>query len=260
MKKITAIFLTLMLIIPFASCQKKEQKPYELYKAAYDKMSALDSYEMNMHMTMKMSTEGMDLDIPMDMNIKMAGLKTGSPVSRSLTTTEMLGTSTTADVYTAGDYSYYTSEEGNYKIKTELDEDTLAGINMLETDFQESSFKDAKITKDKDGNRTFDLTLSSEQFADSFKKLIGSLAEESMSAEITDIKISVTVSSNDYLKAISMNFKMPMDMMGTKIATEVSMECEYVNPGTAVSVQAPDGYESYEEYSDNFGDLGDLLG
>ncbi len=259
MKKFAAILLTLMLIIPFASCQKEKQTPYELYKAAYDKMSALDSYEMNIDMTMKMSMEGMDLEIPMDMNIKTAGLKTDSPVSRVVTTTEALGMSSTTDVYTAGEYSYYTAEEGNYKIKTELDEDAATGMNMLEADFEESAFEGAEITEDKDGNKTFALTLSSKQFADSFKDLIGSLTEENVNAEISDIKISVTVSSNGYFKALSMSFKMPMDMMETEVATEINMECEFVNPGTAVSVQAPEGYESYEDYSDDLGDLGDLF-
>lgn len=56
-----------------------------------------------------------------------------------------------------------------------------------------------------------------------------------------------------------MSFKMPMDMMETEVATEINMECEFVNPGTAVSVQAPEGYESYEDYSDDLGDLGDLF-
>lgn len=47
--------------------------------------------------------------------------------------------------------------------------------------------------------------------------------------------------------------------METEVATEINMECEFVNPGTAVSVQAPEGYESYEDYSDDLGDLGDLF-
>ncbi len=248
MKKAAATILSILLILPLASCGK-EETPHALYQAAVEKTQALESYEMELEMEMKMTAEGMTVEIPMKLNIRIAR-KDGEQVRRILSETQVMGEKIAGDAYFEGEYTYYTSPDGNYKIKTEEDEDSFGPLtDITVTQLDEAFSPDVRMTEDDDGNRSFTLSLTADQLPDAFGEIIESMTEENIIADVTDITLTAVIAPDGYFSSFAVRFKMPMEMSGTEINTDFSVVCRYVDPGKPVTVEAPDGYRDYREKS-----------
>ncbi len=258
MKRISAMLLSFVMILAvvtgMTACQD-EKTVYQLYTEAQEKNANLDSIDATIEMQMKMDMSGTSMEIPMKYWVRASGLTGDKPVMRIDMDIEMMGADMKYDIYSADGWNYYTTEEGNYKIKSLEDEtiDTATLLNNAAT-LTEEQLKDIVMTE-KDGVSTFELTLSGEQLLASYKDLAEGMAEGmAVSAEnIRDAKVTVSL-KDGYVLSEGVTFAMTLteESVG-EVTIEVVMNATYQNLGTAVTVQAPNGYEEYEEYSFDWG-------
>ena len=238
---------------------------YELYSAAYGKTSALTSAAIGLNMNVKMSMEGISMEIPMVYDVKISGLNSESAVYRVLATTSMFGEEVTTDVYAADGYSYYTDAEGNYKVVTGSDYDSceiLPVLDFFKVAFSEELLKDVAVTESEDGSMSFELSLTGEQFVENYSAIVADMSEgesiELDASAYSDVKVSITVDAQGYVGSHSIGFT---TVISDAEYGDTTYECvyaiSYTDAGTEVTVEAPEGYESYEEFSDDYSDWED---
>ncbi|MBQ7125364.1 MAG: hypothetical protein IJO00_03265 [Clostridia bacterium] len=226
---------------------------FDLIENSSEKMNAFDSMEMDsiIKMTMRTGDEGLssEMTISVAMNLKMAGIQSGTPVQRIVGGSSAMGSTAKVDIYMKDGYSYYTSEDGNYKVKTDSDDESVGGVtpDMINGKFGEDMLKDIPVVVAENGEKSFELEISKEDFAEAFDELMASMAEDA-DAELSDITVAYVFSSNDYIKSMDMSFTMSMEQEGVGTTTvQYEMSFDFVNLGAEVVVPAPEGYENYPE-------------
>lgn len=263
MRKITALALCVLMVLSafaFTSCAK-EPTAYELVYEAMEKMSALDSLELEQKMDMKMDMMGMTMDVPMSVKIKGKHIKSDSPILRADMTTTMMETSVDSVVYIESGYVFLTSLSDSYKMKLADVEQEYNVLEDLTSVFRcpaESVFEGVEIIKNDDGTRTVSLALTQEDYfaayGDHSATLLGELGLEG-NASFTDIKIDITVNKEGYLCGFKMSCGIAVTVtemgMDIPVTATVAIDSKYYNFGANVTITPPEGYQDFEELSLN---------
>ena len=96
MKKLTAVALALvMLVSVFALTSCEKVTAYSLVADAVAKTNALDSFEADMDIKMNVDVMGISMEMPIDCNIKAAGMQGENPVTASTMSMSLMGVSMT---------------------------------------------------------------------------------------------------------------------------------------------------------------------
>lgn len=270
MKRIIAIALTLVmafsLVFAFSSCGKKEeekkQTAYEVYTAALDKNNELDSYELAIDLKMSVAADGVSTDVPMSYDIKVAGVKSGSPVYSAEMKMTMAGITFTIPVYFDGKYFYTEMFGEKMKESAENSDLDLEGLTTLASKFQsEEAFSGVTVTENEDGTKSMEVALNSgdfnEAYGDLMDALLGSLGEElngvGVSVSTDNAKSTITVNKDGYIEKVAFNgdIKATMTVEGenSEMTISFSANSEYKNIGETVTVTAPADLDSYKESS-----------
>ena len=270
MKRIIAIALTLVmafsLVFAFSSCGKKEeekkQTAYEVYTAALDKNNELDSYELAIDLKMSVAADGVSTDVPMSYDIKVAGVKSGSPVYSAEMKMTMAGITFTVPVYFDGKYFYTEMFGEKMKESAENSDLDLEGLTTLASKFQsEEAFSGVTVTENEDGTKSMEVALNSgdfnEAYGDLMDALLGSLGEElngvGVSVSTDNAKSTITVNKDGYIEKVAFNgdIKVTMTVEGenSEMTISFSANSEYKNIGETVTVTAPADLDSYKESS-----------
>lgn len=270
MKRIIAIALTLVmafsLVFAFSSCGKKEeekkQTAYEVYTAALDKNNELDSYELAIDLKMSVAADGVSTDVPMSYDIKVAGVKSGSPVYSAEMKMTMAGITFTIPVYFDGKYFYTEMFGEKMKESAENSDLDLEGLTILASKFQsEEAFSGVTVTENEDGTKSMEVALNSgdfnEAYGDLMDALLGSLGEElngvGVSMSTDNAKSTITVNKDGYIEKVAFNgdIKATMTVEGenSEMTISFSANSEYKNIGETVTVTAPADLDSYKESS-----------
>ena len=270
MKKLTAVSLILMMflsVLMLSSCG--EVTAYSLVTDAQEKMNKLDSYEMDMDVTITVDMGTMSGTIPYKINTKASGLMGENPVSLSTATV----INETMVTYTEGDWIYTVS--GGVGTKSRVDNEMMERLSstvaesLINNPFSEEMMQDVEIMENEDGTRSVSVPMSD----DTFEGLFDSILDEIFSDEIseaflavgiedirmsfTDVVTDFTVNEDGYFVKYDMSGNLVMGITASEEAggTSVSMEmpfdmsCTYKNPGTAVTVTPPTGYQDFPEES-----------
>lgn len=277
MKKLTAIgliFVMLLSVFSLTSCEKVTA--YSLIMDAQEKMNALDScdYDMDLSITMDMGIMGGKIEIPAKANIKGAGLTGENPVS--LMTIEMglfesIFGDNTLVVYTEGDWIYMVAggEGRKGKIDTDNTEEEQETLDMLEIDvndlmqkvYSEEAMKDLEIIENEDGTRSVSMTVPDEVlegFCDSLLDLIAKTGTETEGEStigefsVSNVILDLVVNKEGYLSKEDMGLDITVKVAAEEgvsfsITMNLEMSLAFKNPGTAVTVTPPEGYQDFPE-------------
>ena len=263
MKKFTAIALVLVMLVSLfalTSCEEKKLTAYSLVSDAVAKMETLDSFEADMEIKMGVETMGVSMDVPMQYNVKAAGLKGDNPVTFSTVSMTMMGMTMKTEAYTEGEWCYITAFGQNMKMKagenTE-EYDGYADIESVIKELPEDILSDVEITENSDGTKTVSGAVSDEKFAEIYKSFVDEMSasaaegEEVSEVSVTNAKVTVTVDKNGYISvygiSFDMNLKAESEGMSLEMKASVDMNIAFKNPGTAVTITPPAGYQDFEE-------------
>lgn len=263
MKKITALALVLVMLVSLfalTSCEEKKATAYTLVTDAVAKMETLDSFEADMDIKMGIDMMGVSMDVPMQYNVKAAGLKGDNPVSLSTVSMSMMGMTIKTEAYTEGEWCYITAFGEGMKMKVGEGTEEYDGFSNVQSVMKalpEDILSDVEITENSDGTKTVSVAVSDEKFAEIYKSFVDEMSSSATDGEnvsdisVTNAKVSITVDKNGYVSVYSINFDMNMkldeDGMSVEMKASVDMTVTYKNPGTAVTVTPPAGYQDFEE-------------
>lgn len=277
MKKLTAIgliFVMLLSVFSLTSCGKVTA--YSLITDAQEKMNALDScdYDMDLSITMDMGIMGGKIEIPAKVNIKGAGLTGENPVS--LMTIEMgllesIFGDNTLVIYTEGEWIYMVAggEGRKEKIETDNTEEEQETLDVLEADindliqkiYSEEAMKDLEVIENEDGTRSVSMTVPDEVLEDFCNSLLDLIAKTTAETEaespigefsISNFVSDITVDKEGYLSeddsSLDLTVKIAADEgISLSVTMNLEMSLAFKNPGTAVTVTPPEGYQDFPE-------------
>ena len=274
--RIAALCLAFLMVVClfFTGCSAKkgstEATAYQLVKSAVEKTQALDSCQLDMDLTIKTSLLGMEMEVPMNYKMKMAGLKSGDVRADGSIKMSAFGETADIGVYVDKQYVYVNTGEQKFKVKADATEAaTYNVINTYDDMIQalpEDVLKDVTIQKADNGTRTVSVQLSEEKFNEVYKKFVSDVAEGALSIEETDslnmkfanIALDISVNKDGYISeykiAFDMDIKIGAEGLNYTQTVNISSDCRYIDPGKDVTVEAPDSSE-YDEYLDFINDL-----
>ena len=263
MKKIVSLVLiaalALSLVFALASCG--ELTAYQLVSDAVAKTTALDAMDAELKMNMKTTTAGITMDVPVTMSMKATGLKGENPLVSANIVMQMFGQDVAVEVYREDDDFYIVMEGEGMEMKAGEDtEEYDVSSNFMDVikALPEDVLKDVEIVKNADGTKTVAVAISDAVFAEIYKELVDSTKESAGGADadvvvsVSGAKVEITVDKNGYISSYKTTFTMEMalSVMGQEIktTTEADIAVTYKNPGAAVTVTPPEGYQNFPEF------------
>jgi hypothetical protein len=268
MKKITLIALSALIIMSLfmlPSCEK--ETPYSLVNNAVEKTGSLDSFDATMDIGIDMNMLGISMEIPLIMDMQASGLKSDTPKWAMNINLNMFGSEIDMDVYNEGDWYYISAFGEGLKITSDnmplTSFDAVNNIASTVKPLSEDMIPEGtKITENNSG-KTVKFAVSEEKVVEYYGdllSLINSSATEN--SEFSDIsiknpEIEITVDKNGYISIYRLKYDMIMEMDAQELGLgnleiTASADCTvtYHNPGEAVTVTLPDGYENFAEVED----------
>lgn len=263
MKKIISLLLAAVLFVSafaFASCEK--QTAYTLVSGALKKTGGLDSIEANFTMNRKETFEGEEtVDYRMAYTMKAVNLNTDSIMAVATMTVKMMGEpESEGDLYMDHEYYYLSTPDEQAKMKIDkMGEETkvLDWIGLLTQPLPEALLSDAVIEKGQDGTKTVSLEISAEDFEtlldDLYENFLIAFVSgaETKELSLSNIKIDIAVNEDGYISTYALSFDYEIEVVifgyAMKSSNSTEIAATYINPGAAVTVQLPDGYQDFTE-------------
>ena len=250
MKKIVSLCLIVCLLLSmtlmFTSCQNAEKT----VDKALEKTGELDSYAAQMNMKITMTGAGISTTIPMTMNIKVEDAKSETPKTEMTMSMEMFGETMEVKYFISGEWVYFVDGEDSYKMKlNDAGVDSDYSEDMMKK-LPSDLLKDVEVVKNDDKSKTVTVAIPDETFDEIFDDLLDMMTDSmGMSAtgiSISDAVVEITV-KNGYVQTYGVDFSMAMTVEGISFTATAECEMVYENPGKAVTVTLPEGYESFQE-------------
>lgn len=258
MKKITSllmIILALFTVLSFASCDKLSTE--EVINGAIENTSKLNEYEADMNMKIDMTMPNVTMSVPMDISMKVKDADKENPIVWALMSMEMMGQEIEMESYMDSEYAYVLSDNEGYKMPIDADENEFDYTENLGEMFKElpaDLIKDIKLEKNKDGVYTVTVSIPNELFEEAYSDFIDEMNETALGDVVGEVSISdcvVAVSvKGDYVTNYDISYKMSMTVQGTEVNSTVTGNIEFVNPGEAVTITPPEGYQDFTDASD----------
>ncbi len=248
MKRYLTLLMAIVMVfatLGMTACGEKEKPLYERYTEAMQSLEEMDQVDASLDLTMKMDIMGQSIEMPATVTIKGTGLTGDNPITRMVMTMTAMGETTTEDVYSVGGWDYYTSADGNYKMPSDEEDDeniTELGEELL----SEELIAKATVTE-KGGITTVALTLTADEFLKSFRSFAESFADSELAADgLSGTKVSLSFNKKNQLTALSLSFKMETSEDGVTMGLGMDLTLT-IHKASGVTVEAPAGYENYEE-------------
>ena len=258
MKKITSLFmiiLALFTVLSFASCDKLSTE--EVINGAIENTSKLNEYEADMNMKIDMTMPNVTMSVPMDISMKVKDADKENPIVWALMSMEMMGQEIEMESYMDSEYAYVLSDNEGYKMPIDADENEFDYTESLGEMFKElpaDLIKDIELEKNKDGVYTVTVSIPNELFKEAYSDFIDEMNETALGDVVGEVSISdcvVAVSvKGDYVTNYDISYKMSMTVQGTEVNSTVTGTIEFLNPGEAVTITPPEGYQDFTDASD----------
>ena len=250
MKRIISVVLAVCMLLSVMVLASCAETPESLINGAMIKMASLTSIEAEMDAEIKMSMLGVDMSMPIDMHVIMDEIKSENPVGSVKAEMSFLGESVAMDMYMDGKgWAYMTVAGESYKVNTEAASAELPlssdSVTDMITQFPEDLFEGAVIEKNDDGSKSVTLVITAEQYAELFGEAMDSLSGSLGAAvSVKDVTLEITVKGG-YVVEYDIEFDMDMNIEGMTVSASMDMDIDYINPGKAVKVTPPAGYENF---------------
>lgn len=250
MKRITSVVLAVCMLLSVMVLASCSETPASLVNGAMAKMATLTSVEAKMDAEIKMSMMGIDMTMPIDMHIIMDDVKSEKPVGSVKAEMSFMGESVAMDMYMDGTgWAYMTVAGESYKVNAaeaagELPLSSDSVTDMI-AQFPEDLFEGAVIEKNDDGSKSVELVITAEQYAQMFGEALDGLSTSMGGAvAVKDVTMEITVKGG-YVVEYDIEFDMDMKVQGMDVSATMDMDIDYINPGKAVTVTPPAGYENF---------------
>ena len=254
MKKIVSLCLIVCVLLSmtlvFTSCQNAEKT----VDKALEKTGELESYAAQMNMKITMTGAGITTTIPMTMKMKVEDAKSETPKAEIDMSMEMFGETMEAKYYTSGEWAYFVDDENSYKMKLDdADIDSDYSEDMMKK-LPADLLKDVEVVKNDDKSKTVTVSIPDETFNELFDDLLDMMTDSmgvaATGLTISDAVVEITV-KDGYVQTYGVDFSMVMTVEGISFTATAECEMVYENPGEAVTVTLPEGYESFRELGNN---------
>lgn len=261
MKKRIAFTLALLMafsLVLFASCGKVTA--YSLVSDAVAKNEALDSFDADVDIDMSVKVSGVTVDVPMGYQIKASGLAGENPVTSTTMSVTSMGATIETNAYIEGEWCYVTMLGQNMKTKMDESTEQYDGYSSIESVFKplpEALLADVEITDNGDGTRSVSAAISDEEFAEIYQDFIDDMSASAgqegavLDLSVSNGKVDITVDGNGYVSVYKVSFEMNLKVESSGVSMDakapVEMAITFHNPGTAVTVTPPDGYQDFPE-------------
>ena len=236
----------------------------DLLNAVSAKMEDLDDLEIRCSLDMKMVGEGVTVEIPLILNVKLDDYNSEAPAFELSLSGSYMGTSLNMAMYYVDGWSYVYSGTDGYKQETDnpfaemdmgmmeiptLDEEAMA---MLEELIAELSDRVEAVTED--GVTEIKLKITVRELMEMAMELSEYMSGEALASEDLeemtemlnavsgDLELTMTV-ANEYITKIALDANVSTTVEGVAASYEVAFELEIVDPGQSVTVTLPDGAE-----------------
>lgn len=257
-KRLVALVLSFVLLA-VAVCLGGCTNPtaYSLVTEASKKTESLDSYAAKMTMNIGMTLSNETITIPAIVyEISASGVHTENPVMRIYTTSTSESGESQIDMYVENGNHYISMMGEKYQVPASLVTDDMRVDNTLDgimAEIPENLFEGIEIEERADGSKAVIILPSKDAFNEIYSELLdqitSSIGAGDASVELSDTKIEIVVDKNGYISAetVSFTMKLTMTAMGTtmEVTAKADVKVEYINPGSDVTVTAPEGYKDY---------------
>lgn len=232
--------------------QKKD--PYTVYTEATQKTSELTSMESTSETTISLAAEeaGLNMDIDMNMDIKISGIGSDSVLADIDMTIDMMGESTSVKSYYKDGYYYYGDSSNGVKYPMDIEELESQILSASTQALNEEDFKEISMEK-KDKEYLLTYTINGDSMNEILDSLLSSvpdlasLTDLGMELEMSDVSGTSTVNKDGYFTKAVLTIPMSMDIAGQSLSLEITNSNTYVDPGKEVTVELPDDLDSYQE-------------
>ena len=249
-----------------ASMAPPPPSAFETLKSASDAMDALQGFDMDMNVAVKMAMPGAS----MEMGIKGHMMMEGPQKYRADITETVAGQEIPMSIYRDGAYTY--TDMMGMKVKS-LADDTVE--NALDFELKEDYFKNIELTET-DGVRTLTASVDPDKALGLVKDLMnselmgspfGDLGETETESEaepdlrVLSIEPTAKLGQDNLIHEASMAISLsaaydmpsvaePGSAISSEMQFDVNVSVTINNPGQAVAVTPPEDLDQYEEMSD----------
>lgn len=261
MKKIFALLLALFICFGvFTACGKEkeddgridsaEQMDYTVFEKAMEKTQELDSLYATMKMDISMSAEGISMEIPVDMILKIKDVKSENPVIYANVSMTMMGMNVQSEMYQEDGWGYYINNGEKYKVNLaeEVGLDYTHNLESLIQELPEKIMKKAKIKSKADGSMTLTVSLEEGDVKEYFGEYMADMGYGIDNAAIKKATVSMTA-KNGYLTFYEIDMEMDIEVEGIVTNGRAKISATYENPGKEVKITPPAGYKEFPDRS-----------
>lgn len=243
-KRVAAFLMTAVMVLSLSGCELFARKTaYDLYSGAVNAMNEAGGFEADCKISVATSVASVDMSIDFNMNMQMNGENAKIYIDY-VDDTEMV--TSLFDGYTYLEIG----DEIKFKVKNEDDDEFMADEGILPT-LTEEMLEEVELVENEDGSTSFTVEVSYEDAEN-----LLNLTEEGMEVVPGSIMLSMTFDENDVIKSMKLEFDVSMEEEGVAYTGTESVECEFVNVGTAPEIKL--NYPE-DEYMDMSGLSDDIL-
>lgn len=243
-KRVAAFLMAAVMVLSLSGCELFARKTaYDLYSGAVNAMNEAGGFEADCKISVATSVASVDMSIDFNMNMQMNGENAKIYIDY-VDDTEMV--TSLFDGYTYLEIG----DEIKFKVKNEDDDEFMADEGILPT-LTEEMLEEVELVENEDGSTSFTVEVSYEDAEN-----LLNLTEEGMEVVPGSIMLSMTFDENDVIKSMKLEFDVTMEEEGVAYTGTESVECEFVNVGTAPEIKL--NYPE-DEYMDMSGLSDDIL-
>lgn len=243
-KRVAAFLMAAVMVLSLSGCELFARKTaYDLYSGAVNAMNEAGGFEADCKISVATSVASVDMSIDFNMNMQMNGENAKIYIDY-VDDTEMV--TSLFDGYTYLEIG----DEIKFKVKNEDDDEFMADEGILPT-LTEEMLEEVELVENEDGSTSFTVEVSYEDAEN-----LLNLTEEGMEVVPGSIMLSMTFDENDVIKSMKLEFDVSMEEEGVAYTGTESIECEFVNVGTAPEIKL--NYPE-DEYIDMSGLSDDIL-
>lgn len=243
----------IVMCVAFASCGKTSA--YDVVSKAIKNTQKLDSVAMEVTSEIGTKMDGASFSIPITADITATGLTSENPEIYTETATSMWGISMNVKMYQKDGWAYIDDGDSQHKTQdaeTISEQDLINSVDLIVQELPEDVLKDVELMENEDGNQMVKLSIPEEKFLDIYGDFAKEIAGEydAAEADISDVDITIVV-ENEYVSEYKMAFSMKSTEEDDDTEMTVEFNVTYKNPGEAVTVTPLEGYQEFEEYSED---------
>ena len=239
-RKAAAVLMAGALAVAAVSGCAKKQDPKEIYSAAVEKNSALDSVDMDVTMKMAMTADEESMDMEVSSNTKMDQSDKEHVKFITASSVAMDGMNMETTVF----YDYM--EAMGQKMKYPMDLESLTAQiqeSVGSTTLPVESLDTVEVKKDGD-NQILTFTANPEKMNDYLGQVMGAMGDVSqvsgLNMTINSADGEYTIGKDGYYTDMKMNLDLSMESQGASVGMILDITGTVHQPGQPVEITLPD--------------------